>query len=158
MKTYIALAAALSVSACAALPNAGPSHTELCRTTLNNYFIAIDQHNWDILPVTFTADATVQLRENTMNGLDELRAYFEAREPQPDIVHHLTTSTFEATGANTGEGIVYLLLQGYMPLPDGGQVRVIYSGQYEDEYLIEGGTCKISKRTLSDKYLHTFPE
>lgn len=159
MKKTIGLAAALAVSACATQPApASPlqTATDLCRTTLNNYFIGIDNHDWSILPKTFTEDTVVILRENTMTGLEELEAYFLAREPQPDIVHHLTTTKFEVTGANTASGIVYLLIQGHMDLPNGEKRRVFYSGQYADNYVISGGQCKISKRQLTDKYLHIF--
>jgi len=165
LKRRLGLSGAIVLSAliggCASPEPSDADIATLCRMTLDNYYIETDRGNWDVLKETFSADAEVTLLDQayapiTYSGLEELTAYFEARNPPPNIIHHLTSASFEKTGSNTASGVVYILLHGELPVSTGESKGAIYSGFYEDEYRVEGGACKITKRKLNTKFVHLF--
>ena len=153
MRTPV-ICAGFCLLATACLPDPTKDATSLCRPALDNYFVSIDQMKWDVFPEIFTEDATVTLRDGTYEGLDEIKAYFVGRDPQPNIIHHLTTAAIKQTSDNQAVGVVYVLIQGEAQLPDGTNKAMLYSGYYEDEYVLTETTCKISKRKLNARFLH----
>ena len=134
--------------------------TTACRLSLNKYYVRTDAADWTVINEVFTHDAEVTLRDGTYNGTDELIAYFEARDPAPNIIHHLTSTMFHITGEQTAKGTVYILIQGSSAPDESDGNRnergLMYSGIYSDEYVIEDGVCRISKRVLRPRFLHHF--
>ena len=152
LKKVLLISMLLSLSAGAL---AKGKHDELmleraCKKTVNAYFINIDQRDPDGVAEQFADAAVLNLNGRIFNGTEAIKGFVSNSSSTP-IIHHLTTSQFIFDNDKSGSGIQYVLVNTVLPaaaLNTEADQKVILSGQYFDDYVIDGSDCKIAKREL----------
>ena len=129
----------------------------LCLATVRSYFIVVDANDADAAAALFTDSAIVTLTGDTLNGASGVRDYFKNRPSSTRLMHHMTTHRIVTIDERKARGDIYVLIHGETMLEsETGEMQKeagLFSVIYRDEYVIEDGVCKITKRTLEPRTL-----
>ena len=154
---FLPLFSAFAVTACG--KGADTASLQLaCTQTVNAYAFARDAIDPDAYGALFTADIEFTFAGETMRGRQAVMDNLQTRGPAFVTRHYITSvmitpiSAVSATGSNNA--IVYSPANeaGGPPQPLSPD-DVFALVRYDDEYRMEDGVCRISKRMVNIEYL-----
>lgn len=98
------------------------------------YFQALDDEEYSQLDSAFTEDVTYQLPDETINGRDELMAYFRERREPTNTTHEVTRRIHDDGGS---------AVEGYVTgeMPDGSA----FEGRFADVFAFDSEAEQIAE-------------
>ncbi|KPF84095.1 nuclear transport factor 2 family protein [Novosphingobium sp. AAP93] len=129
---------------------------EAIREVKARYCRLLDTKDWDGFAALFTADAVMDVREDTGNpplsGIPEIVAQVRFAVDDAATSHQVHTPEIVLDSAERARGIWAMQDRvvwqpGKSPIP--GAVSITGYGQYHESYRLEGGTWKIAALRLS---------
>lgn len=145
----------ISISACTSSPLSSISPSidmrSACSTAVTNYALSRDAKDAEQYADVFAGDAVFTLPGGRQySGQEEIKTYITALPEDAKSIHHVTTIHFQQSSPAKGAGTVYSFVQLWDETADGEKSNVKSgTGIYQDIYVLEGNTCRISRRDLS---------
>ncbi len=121
--------------------------TGACLDTIHRYAVEIDNKNAEGVAELFTEDASFILPTQSAISREEIKRGVSEMPQDRRTLHHVTTASLKATGKNTMEGTVYLILH-VSPMGEGAAQPITQHGVYTDIYELTEGECRIKSRVL----------
>ncbi len=123
---------------------------DACTRTNQDYQFHRDRGNAEAYGALFTEDAEFVLQK-PLKGREAITGAMEKRFAERASRHFINIVQLNATGPDTAEGLIYLMLTGGPKDADEavppGSVDLV--AEYHDRYVMEGDRCLIQRRAVN---------
>ena len=124
---------------------------EAIKTLKARYFRCIDQKDWDGLAAVFTADATMDVSEDSGRSIQGPAAFVDGVRRSvgdAETIHHGHMPEIEVTSPTEARGV--WAIEDRIRWPEGGPVSTLHGfGHYHETYRCDGGEWRIATLRLT---------